>query len=317
MVVLAAIACLSLVRQREQIKSEATLKEESGFLRATFTSIKGTVTVILPSDIAQGDTISGTYFTDVKAKDLTDIQIDLGKAHGPPGDISNNPRRKWDIPSDAEPRLTLAVWTPDGTSFGTTYVSVATKRPKSTQFNCPSFARIGAPCLIPGPFDGDAENTTAKAAGVDCPVLAESPRGAVMLIPSAMKMGISTIQIKELNTNIEAPTRMLSVSIHSPKASISVGEQSTFSIKIDGLLGVHPDKAPMIVLENLTPKVIDLQGKVKHYLFAKPSEDGTYQSTLSINRLAAGKFAISAIVDPGIGTFITQPQNSNSHRSAI
>jgi hypothetical protein len=297
MVVLAAIACLSLVRQREQIKSEATLKEEAGFLRATFTSIKGTVTVILPSDIAQGDTISGTYFTDVKAKDLTDIQIDLGKAHGPPGDISNNPRRKWDIPSDAEPRLTLAVWTPDGTSFGTTYVSVATKRPKSTQFNCPSFARIGAPCLIP--------------------VLAESPRGAVMLIPSAMKMGISTIQIKELNTNIEAPTRMLSVSIHSPKASISVGEQSTFSIKIDGLLGVHPDKAPMIVLENLTPKVIDLQGKVKHYLFAKPSEDGTYQSTLSINRLAAGKFAISAIVDPGIGTFITQPQNSNSHRSAI
>ena len=95
---------------------------------------------------------------------------------------------------------------------------------------------------------------------------------------------------------------MLSVLINSPKASISLGEPSSVTIKVDGLMGVQAPQAPMIIVENLTPKIVDLQGKLKHYIVTKPAEDGTYSCTLGLNRVAAGKFSISAVVDPGSGT---------------
>jgi hypothetical protein len=291
--------------QDDLVKPEATIKEELGFLRAIFTSAKGTITVILPSDIAQGDTISGTYFTDEKAKDVTGIQIDLGDAHGPPPEIINSPRRKWEIPSSAGPRLSLTVWTTDGVSFGTTYVSVGTKKAKPAQFNIPNFARIAAPLLIPGPLDGDAENTKMSVAGVNCPVVAESPRGAVALIPSAMKMGESLVELQEQKMKAEAFTRMLSVLISSPKTTLSLGEPSGVTLKVDGLAGVSATKLPMVILENLTPKVVDLEGRVKHYIVTKPEEDGTFSKTLSLTRIAAGKFAVSATVDPGPGTKVS------------
>ncbi len=85
MLALAEFALFALCAQQgSDVKAVAVLKEEVGFQRATFTSSKGTVTVILPSEITQGDTISGTFFLDVKAKDVTDIQVDLGNSHGPP-----------------------------------------------------------------------------------------------------------------------------------------------------------------------------------------------------------------------------------------
>lgn len=313
MVTFAAISWLALSTQAPPVnplKPEATIKEEAGFQRAVFTSAKGTITVILPTDIAQGDTISGTYFTDEKAKDVEGIQIDLGDAHGPPPEIANNPRRKWVVPLNAGPRLSLTVWTSDGVSFGTTYVLVATKKPGLSEFNFPNFARIAAPLLIPGPFDGDAENTTIKAAGVECPVLAESPRGVVALIPSSMKMGESTVELQEQRAKAEAPIRMLTVLISSPKASISIGEPSNVTLKVDGLVGVSLTKLPMIIVENLTPKVVNLEGRIKHYIETRASEDGTYSRTLLLTRVSTGKFAISATVDPGPGTKVV-PNNGH------
>lgn len=286
------------------IQGTATIKEEAGFLRAIFTSTKGTITVILPSDIAQGDTISGTYFPDAKTKDLTDIQIDLGTSHGPPGEISNIPRRSWTVPADAGPRLSLTVWTPDGVSFGTTYVNVSAKKAALTHFNIPNYLRVASPAVITGPFDGEASNTRIKAAEVNCSVIAESPRSTVFLIPSSMKLGISDLELTEQKQVVEAPTRMLSVKISSPKASLNHGELSSVTVNVDGLMGVEKDKIPMIILENLTPKVIDMDGKVKHFFFAKPLEDGTYSRTLSVKSILAGSFAVSATVDPGAGTKI-------------
>jgi hypothetical protein len=291
--------------QGEAPKSSATIKEEVGFLRAVFTSPKGTITVILPSDIAQGDTISGTYFPDAKAKDIADLQIDLGTSHGPPQEVANIPRRTWTVPADTGPRLSLTVWTPDGLSFGTTYVNVAAKKPKLTQFIIPSFLRTGAPAVMTGPFDGEADNTLIKATGVNCTSIAESPRSTVFLIPSSMKLGSSTLELNEQKQTIEAQTRMLSVLIGTPKASLNHSEKSSITVKVDGLMGVAGSQIPMIILENMSPKVIDLDGKIKHYLYAKPLEDGTFSTTLGITSLLAGPFAVTATVDPGPGTKVS------------
>ncbi len=300
------LSCLGFVQLTSlfqgEVKPEATIKEDAGFLRATFTSAKGTITVILPSDIAQGDTISGTYFPDAKAKDVTDVQIDLGTSHGPPPEIANSPRRKWDVPSDAGARLSLTVWTPDGVSFGTTYVNVNAKKAKLTQFTFPNFARIGATTVISGPFDGDADNTIVKSTGVECAVVAESPRNAIVLVPSSMKMGQNTIELSEPKQKAEASTRFVTVQISSPKSSLSRGEVSSVTVKVDGLQGISAKQSAMIVVENLTPMVIDIDGKLKHFLFAKSTEDGTYSWTLGLHCLLNGKFGVGATVDPGPGT---------------
>ena len=312
MLALAEFALFALcARQGSEVKAVAVLKEEVGFQRATFTPSKGTVTVILPSEITQGDTISGTFFLDVKAKDVTDIQVDLGNSHGPPPEISNSPRRIWTVPLDAEPRLSLTVWTPDGVSFGTTYVSVGAKKSKPSQFNIPNFLRVSASGTIFGPFDGDAGNTRINATGVQCSVIAESPRSATFLIPTSMKLGLSTLELAEGTQTIEAMTRMLSVKISSPRTSLTRHEVSTVTVNVEGLTGVADDKVPMVIIENLTPKVIDLEGKVKHFLFAKPLEDGTYSKTLSIQSILTGGFAIGATVDPGPGTKV-DPKNVKS-----
>ena len=303
MLALAEFALFALSgRQGDVVKAFAVLKEEVGFQRATFTSSKGTVTVILPSEITQGDTISGTFFLDVKAKDVTDVQIDLGKSHGPPPEISNSPRRIWTVPLDSEPRLSLTVWTPDGVSFGTTYVSVGAKKPNPSQYNIPNFLRVSASGTIFGPFDGDAGNTRITATGVQCSVIAESPRASTFLVPTSMKLGLSTLELTEGKQSVESLTRMLSVKISSPRTTLNKNDVSSVTINVDGLNGVTDDRSPMVIVENLTPKVIDLEGKVKHYLFAKPLEDGTYSKTLSIQSILTGGFAIGATVDPGPGT---------------
>ena len=314
MVFAAILGCLALAQQGEPTGPTTTIKEEPGFLRATFTCAKGTITVILPSEINPGDTISGTFFPDAKAKDVTDVQIDLGTSHGPPPEIVNSPRRKWDVPPDAGPRLSLTVWTTDGTSFGTTYVNIGTKKPKPTQFNFPNFMRIGATAVINGPFDGDAENTVVKSTGVECAVVAESPRNAIVLVPSSMKMGQNTVELSEPKQKAEGPARFLSVQISSPKGSLSRGEVSTVTVKVDGLLGMPATQSAMIVLENMSPKVIDIEGKQKHFLFAKATEDGTYSWTLGITSLINGKFAVGAYVDPGPGTKIDPTKINNSGR---
>jgi hypothetical protein len=299
---LTALSLFCFARFQGESPTPPTIKEDAGFFRAIFTSPKGTITVILPNDICQGDTISGTYFPDVKAKDLVDVQVDLGMSHGPPPEIANSPRRKWTVPTDAGPRLSLTVWTPDGTSFGTTYVAVGPKKSKPTVFTIPNFCRIGATNAIQGPFDGDAENTKVKATGVECAVVAESPRNAVVLVPSSMKLGQTNLELNEDKVSAEAQTRMLSVLISSPKVSLNHGESSSVTLKVDGLMGALPNQLPMIILENLTPKVVDFEGRVKHFIIAKPMEDGTYSTTLGVTNIMAGKFAISATVDPGKGT---------------
>jgi hypothetical protein len=125
-----------------------------------------------------------------------------------------------------------------------------------------------------------------------------------------MKMGESTVELQEQRAKAEAPIRMLTVLISSPKASISIGEPSNVTLKVDGLVGVSLTKLPMIIVENLTPKVVNLEGRIKHYIETRASEDGTYSRTLLLTRVSTGKFAISATVDPGPGTKVV-PNNGH------
>lgn len=285
----------------QQTKVDPTLKVEAGFYRATFTSPKGSVTVILPDDISSGDTISGTLFPDAKAKDIPDIQVDLGDSHGTASE-GNQQRRSWTIPNKITPRLSLTVWTPDGTSFGTTYIPIGNAKAKPTVFTIPFVARVGSPFVVKGPYNGDASDTKIQIGDLSVPVVAESPRQTVALAPSSLSPGESTLAVTEEKQKAMAVLRLLKVDLTTPKGSLAKGEKTDLTILVSGLSGVSPTNIPMIVVENLTPKTIDLDGKVKHFVFTKPDELGLYTRTFTITSLLPGGFSVSATVDPGVGT---------------
>ena len=153
-----------------------------------------------------------------------------------------------------------------------------------------------------GPYSGDAANTVLKANDVSIPVVAESPRQAVALVPSQTLPGEGPLEVIEDGLHAKAMSRFLSINLTTPKTSLAKGEQTDLKITVEGILGVADSQIPMIVVENLSPKVIDLDGKAKHFLFAKPSKDGDYSHSFTVTSLLAGSFSVSAVVDPGVGT---------------
>lgn len=303
---------VSRPHQHTQEKKEPVIKNEAGFVRATFASPKGTVTVILPDDVTSGDTISGTIFADNKDFDFTTLQVDIGSAHGIAADLAS-PRRTWSIPQTTEPRLSLTAWTTDGISLGTTYLTVSPSKPKQPFFTIPSFARTASPIAIKGIYDGEAANTIVKAGEQVLPVVAESPRQTVALVPTVSIPGPTTFEVIENGQHAKAPTRLLKVSLSTPKTTLQKKETVELKLVVEGISDLGKDTAPMIVVENLTPKAIDLDGKVKHFLFAHPSKEGDYEHSFLVTSLMAGSFSISATVDPGSGTKIEPSKSTNGH----
>jgi len=90
--------------------------------------------------------------------------------------------------------------------------------------------------------------------------VAESPR-ALLLLSKLDEDGLATLELLEPSQKAEAPIRMLSVQISSPKTSLNHGDISSVTVKVDGLTGVLPSLLPIIILENLTPKIISLEAR--------------------------------------------------------
>lgn len=287
-------------------KRDPVYREEAGFTRLTFFSGPNSITVILPNEVCPNDTISATIFaTDTNLK-LEELHIDIGDAHdaNPEGTLT---RRTWKIPTTSDARLPVTAWLTKGASLGTTYIPISTARPKPAGYTIPSFVRIGAPFVLQGPFNGEASDTKMISGEQDLPVVAESPRSAVALIPSLSIPGEQPIKVVEDQFEATANSRFLLVNLAADKSTLKKGDRATLTVSVQGVDGVTADRAPMIVLENLTPKIIDIEGKVKHFIIAKPGKEGDFSQTFSLTSLLGGGFGASVTVDPGKGTFVAKP----------
>lgn len=282
-------------------KREPVIQVEPGFIRAVFFSGKESLTLILPDQICSEDKISGTVFATNKEFKMENLQIDIGDAHGTAPEPSSA-RRNWAIPKTEEPRISITAWTTDGVSWGTTFLPIATAKERPKAFNIPSFERIGAPFVIKGPFDGDPGTTSVKNGDQDLPIVAESPRQVVALIPTLSVPGETSFDVSEDAAHVKATTRILLVALVAGKTSLNRGDRTTLTMSVEGIQGLTREQSPMIIIENRSPKVIDLDGKVKHFVVAQPSKDGDFNHDFLVTSLLGGNFSVTATVDPGPGT---------------
>ncbi len=282
-------------------KRDPVVQAESGFIRATFFSGKETLTVILPDQICSEDKISGTVFASNKDFKMESLQIDIGEAHGSAPESSSS-RRTWSVPKTGEPRVSITAWTTDGVSWGTTFLPISSTKERPAKFNIPNFERIGAPFVIKGPFDGDPATTSVKNGDQDLPIVAESPRQVVALIPTLSVPGETTFDVSENDGHAKATTRILLVALVAGKTSLNKGDRTTLTMTVEGIQGLSREQSPMIIVENRSPKVIDLGGKPKHFVVAQPSKEGDFNHEFLITSLLGGSFSVTATVDPGPGT---------------
>jgi len=196
-------------------------------------------------------------------------------------------------------------------------VVMANFPPPSTSFAIPPIGQQGRPLEIPGPFDGNASNTTVRFGPVGSTVpdfekntervsggfglirpLAESPRKIVFECPSNVT-GPLTILVKEGDGVPTTGTmRNVGVQLSAPKTNLMRGEKTIVTIEVSGLAGIIKD----VPLQLDSKGVITMEGGSFQNLRIKPEEvslDGRYKTTRTITGVQAGGFGVTATVIVG------------------
>src|SRR5690349_12143277 len=180
-----AVLALFVLVQQGSDYSQATL---SGVVVTDFRTPQGLVRVYLPDDLAAGDTISGTVYTEpsggteeekrANAKLLQGVVVyidsDLAVTTG-----SRLVVRSMDKSHRLQRTLRMRL-----AAVGQDYVAPLSvpdaRADRSVKFTIPELSAAGRPVLITGPFDGDTTNTRVDFGGKDATVLAETPRSCVV-----------------------------------------------------------------------------------------------------------------------------------------
>lgn len=182
-----------------------------------------------------------------------------------------------------------AVITPDPTPPKTVSRAVVMPNPKVL----PTVGQVGRPILITGDFDGNAGNTVCKVGGAEILVIAESPRQAIFQAPWA-PLGATELSVKEAGIETKGSFRNVAVILSAPKTSLSKGEKTIVTIKVNGLEGI----TSAVPLKLDATGVITMEGGNLQDFQIMPNNvtEGTYSTTREITGITAGGFNLTATV---------------------
>lgn len=234
----------------------------------------GNVRVILPDDMRAGDTISGTVSADrgVVEGEVIEVKTVEGEVVA----TKNIKKSSGHETSSSNEFFTFTV--PQGVS--SLVLSSAGQHIKSAKlftvnpnpgltpgiptqpgFAPPRIGQTGRDISIPGNFDGNAGSTTVNIGGREIPVIAESPRSAVVKIPADAPTGSTNITIKENQGSSQtAPFNVVSVQLKADKLNLMKGERTNLYITITGIAGTYTSGGTWSSLHvrNDTPNVVSM-----------------------------------------------------------
>jgi hypothetical protein len=284
-----------------------------GLITTTFDTLKGTVSVNLPDDVAAGDTISGTVITqpkgatkDEQAKNedsLNGYVVEVAKQENPKQQQQGS---KWVIPPAAQ-FIPVVLKNREGKIVAQTQVPlgqgnvVKTKPngdvPDQGTYSTPPLGQAGRPVSVAGPFDGDFNNTAIKLGNNTAQFLAESPRKVVVRSPANL-IGPAPIEVSERGRIVaRCNYQSVGVRLAADKLSLIRGEQTTLTLTLNGLDGVT---APVSVqLTNASPGTIRMEGGESQVVTAQPQEftGGVFTTRRTLTGVRAGGFNINAVVN--------------------
>lgn len=293
---------------------------EKGLTTVQFDLPQGIIKVMLAGDIRQGDIISGTIAIEPagntekqKARSLEELLKSKLKAGDPndPAQVSEGLLKRYQsspghITISTEVKsLPFAVTLTDAGNMNIS-IPVKTDQPYSddllTVAGCaiPMQVLAGSPLRVTGPFDGDMSNTKCTVNGSDLPVIAESPRGCFVTIPSTAA-GENTIKASENGKALcERKISAVDMNVRSGKLSLKKGEQTYVEVQVTGL-NTLTDTATLTIV-NLSEAVVQMQpaNKVIIALIPDSISDGNFTKRFTIQSIKTGNFSVNVNLDlPG------------------
>lgn len=295
-----------VVPSMAQTSTPAEVTEWAGLRKVTFAVPSGRINILLPNDMAAGDTISGTVFTEPGGSDQAEKANNQGVLNGYVLDFGNDkkiPTNKPGFLLESGPIIpepvngrTIKLLSVDGKSVSTANIPIlaspGTKPPAN--FTIPPLGQTGRPVTITGPFDGNSSNTGIAIRGEKTQVLAESPRKAVYSSPTTA-VGPSDVKINENGRETTGTTRNLKIDLSASKTNLMRGEKTDVTVQVNGLDGI---KSPVSV-QMITTGSVNTQGGNTQTIRIKPKQvgsNGTYSQTFGLTGITNGSFSVTATV---------------------
>lgn len=283
----------------------ATSLERDAFSQALTFSIPklGSTTLYLPSDIRHGDTITGTVITfpegrnaAAKAKNEDTLSGYVIEIEGKKSNANGVLRFMISAPSP----LRMNVLDKSGKVVASQELEcLPTIENPWHSFDIPRIGQAGRPIEINGQFDGDIANTQCSLGGQRAAVLAESPRGCIVMVPPNVSAGQMTIL--ENGKSFSAPFNSLSVQLSAPKTTLLKGEQTTVQATVSGFEGLDREAFPIpFELTNQSPGIIRIQGfqgTSKCFSITPEMVKGNVWTTsMGVTAINAGGFGIRGVL---------------------
>jgi len=299
-----AVLMVSLINQ----PSSGIRTRASGLETVEFTTPQGKIKVLLPDDIAAGDTISGTVITEPtgtgsilqKNSDVLQgmvISLDGSKPQ------KDKDHEKWTILESLSTQVKVQLKDGAGKTISTCDVplnyGVTGKSP--APFTIDPIIQSGKPIQMNGPFDGNAANTGVElGSGGTAAVIAESPRSCVA-VTAPQSNGPLNVTVNENGQTTEHKTHVISVQLSAGKTTLMRGESTELKVTVSGLGGLSGNEYPIpLEITNQTPSVIRMVDANGNYISREIEyskvKNGQFQFNTKVVANLNGTFQIKAVL---------------------
>lgn len=280
-----------LDRKVPQIRVESRIVEIGpGILSANFETNLGNVYANLPSDMAIGDQISGTFATLPKGSKESERAANTAALQSLRVEVCGS-----DIPvaaglficpsvSGDSIRLILKL---EQKELGRQILSVprVSTFPNRQSYLLPSEGLVFNRALVTGPFDGDLTKTSVTIGGTVARIVAESPRACIFDVPKD-PIGLTRIEFQNGSDRVSGDFRTVGLRLTPPRPIIHTGDSTSFAAEVTGLAGLeHPLR---LNLKNLSTEIISMESGDEQSVTIAPSEV-TRAGTFAISRRLSGK----------------------------
>lgn len=275
-----------------------------GLYATIFKTPQGEIKVNFPDDMAAGDTISGSIFTEPLGKNDTELATNLAELNAYVIELLGQKVAIGDknfsgkIPDRPNPEArTIVLWYRGKKVASSAFPVSATPSSSPTRFNVPTGGQQGQFIQIKGPGNGiSSPQDYLKIGDKIMPILAESPRSLTVWNTSEA-LGLTDIALRENGVATQCPFHNVGLKISAAKLNLIRGETTTLHVTVLGLAGLTNGQT--LDLDNASPTVISMAGGDKQHINISPAEvrsDGTYSLERTLTGIMAGGFGLTATV---------------------
>lgn len=288
----------------------AVTRTGNGLHTTSFDVRQGTVRVHLPDDLAPGDRISGTVAFEPIGMTDAERTANLNALRGTVIDVGGRKMTAAEspftvsVPATAKGSLPVAFSLAAGRQRATSKLPVSsapamsrTPAPAVARYTWPAVVTQGNPARVVGAFDGDAANTRLGVGGMAAPLLAESPRQAVFLVPPNSLAGPAPIALTEQATTVSGQVRSVQVRLTAPKTDLKKGESTQVAVEVSGL----QDLRKPLPIRLRTSGPVSAEGGSLQRFDISPGDPrigygGVFRTARTLTGVAAGGFDMVAEV---------------------